>query len=167
MTRREMTRGLRSQSGFFGVAVWHPKHEANIGTLWRSAMTYEATMLATVGPLRYQHQASDTTKAPRHIPLQHFADIDDLIDHLPHSCPLVGVELDDRAVPLTSFHHPRQALYLLGAEDHGLPPSVLDRCHHVVQIPTPMRWSLNLAVAGSLLMHDRVTKKSVAIGGAA
>jgi tRNA G18 (ribose-2'-O)-methylase SpoU len=61
-------------------------------------------------------------------------------------------------VPLTRFRHPARALYLLGAEDHGLPPEVLERCHYVVQIPTPAPWSLNVSVAGSLVMHDRYLK---------
>jgi tRNA G18 (ribose-2'-O)-methylase SpoU len=145
---------------FFGVAVWHPKFEVNVGTLWRSAKTYDAALLATVGT-RYQAQASDTCKAPQSIPLQHFMDIDDLVSHLPHGCPLVGVELDPRAVPLPEFHHPRKAMYLLGAEDHGLPQHIIDRCHLLVQIPTPALWSLNVAVAGSILLHDRYTKAMV------
>lgn len=144
-------------AGFYGVAVWHPKHEVNVGTLWRSAMTYQASMLATIGS-RYKPQASDTCRAHNAIPLHHYRDIDDLIAHLPYGCPLVGVELDARAVSLNEFTHPVRALYLLGAEDHGLPAAVLDRCHHVVQIPSPSPWSLNVAVAGSLVMHDRWSK---------
>ncbi len=89
------------------------------------------------------------------MPLHHYADLEDLLAHLPTGCPLVGVELDERAVPLPEFAHPLRALYLLGAEDHGLPPAVLQRCHHLVQVPTPQAWSLNVAVAGSLVMSDR------------
>lgn len=141
-------------SGYFGVAVYHPKHEVNVGTLWRTASTYGAAMVATVGS-RYKRQASDTSGTPNHTPLFHYPDMDALIDGLPYSCPVIGVELDPRAESLTSFFHPHRALYLLGAEDHGLPVSVLDRCHYIVQIPTPSPGSLNLAVAGSLVMHDR------------
>jgi len=142
---------------YFGVAVYRPKHENNIGTLWRSALTYGAGFIATVGT-RYSHQSSDTCKTPHEVPLHHYVDMDDLRTHLPHGCPIVGVELDSRAVALPKFAHPRQALYLMGAEDHGLPVAVLDRCHHVVQIPTPAQWSLNVAVAGSLVMADRFAK---------
>ena len=145
-------------SGYFGIAVWHPKTETNIGTLWRHANLYNASFVATVG-LRYRRQSSDTTNIERSIPLTHYADIDDLIEHLPHSCPIVGVELDPRAKVLDgSFNHDQRALYLLGAEDHGLPPSVLDRCHRLVQIPTPNPQSMNVAVAGTLIMHDRYAK---------
>lgn len=141
--------------GYFGIAAYHPRHEANVGTLWRSARTYQASFIATVGR-RYERQASDTCKTPLSTPLHHYADLDDLVEHLPHGCKLVGVELDARSVPLDRFDHPLQALYLLGAEDHGLPERVLARCHSVVQIPTPEPWSLNVAVAGSLVMAARL-----------
>ena len=145
-------------AGFFGVAVYHPKTAANIGTLWRSASAYQASLIVTVGPCRYEFLSSVTSKTHNSMPLMRFRDIDDLIDHLPHSTQLVGVELADRAQPLTTFRHPDRALYLLGAEDHGIPTAVLDRCHHVVQIPCPVPWSLNVSVAGSLTMHDRYLK---------
>lgn len=140
--------------GYFGVAVYRPKIGANVGMLWRSATVYGAAFLATVGH-RYSKHPADTPNTPLHTPLCHYTDLDDLIRHLPHSCPLVGVELDERAVPLDTYRHPVRALYLLGAEDDGLPPAVLDRCHEVVQVPSPMPRSLNLAVAGSLVMAHR------------
>lgn len=145
--------------GFFGIAVYRPKREVNVGTLWRSAASYGAAGIATVGA-RYERQSSDTTKTWRHTPLVHYRDIDDLIEHMPHGCPLVGIELDPRAESLTGYVHMDRALYLLGAEDNGLPMAVLDRCHQVVQIPSPEAWSLNVAVAGSLVMHDRFVKSS-------
>lgn len=145
-------------TGFCGIAVYHPKTESNVGTLWRSAMSYQASLIATVGPRRYEHQASDTSKAPLRIPLMKFTDVDDLVAHLPFSCELVGVELSDRAVSLTRFAHPDRALYLLGAEDHGIPDAVLAKCHRVVQIPSPVGWSLNVSVAGSMVLHDRFVK---------
>ncbi|MEU2106430.1 RNA methyltransferase [Nocardia sp. NPDC019255] len=146
-------------SGFFGVAVYHPKTSANVGTLWRSATAYRASMISTVGPRRYEYQSSDTSKTHNSMPLIKFHDIDDLIDHLPYGCELVGVELAERAKVLTGFRHPERALYLLGAEDHGIPDAVLEKCHHVVQIPSAVSWSLNVAVAGSLVLHDRFVKE--------
>lgn len=140
--------------GYFAIGILHNKTPANIGTLWRSAHIYDAAFVFTVGA-RYTPQASDTPKTPRHTPLFHFADFDDLLAHLPHGCPLVGVELSPAATPLGDYEHPDRACYLLGAEDHGIPPQTLTRCHDVVQIEAPKPQSHNVAVAGALLMHDR------------
>lgn len=155
-----MKRSLaRNGRGFFAVGIYGNKTPANLGTLWRSASLFDAAFVYTVGK-RYERQCSDTMKTPLHTPLFHFADVDDLIDHLPHGCPLVGVELDDRSVPLSAYGHPQRAAYLLGAEDIGLPPRVLARCHEVVQIETVAPWSMNVAVAGSIVLHDRHVKAS-------
>ena len=151
MTRRHVA---REPAGFFAIGIWHPKTGVNVGSLWRSATLYGAAFVFTVGR-RYEWQCSDTTGTVHRIPLMHFADVPDLIRHLPHGCPLVGVELDPAAIPLASFPHPPRAAYLLGAEDHGLPRSVLGRCHHVVQIESAVSESMNVACAGSILLRDR------------
>lgn len=147
--------------GFFAVGIWHPKHENNVGTLWRSATLYDAAFVFTVGA-RYRRQASDTPNTPAHIPLFHYTDVDDLVKHLPYSAPLVGIELDSRAKDLTSYSHPQRAVYLLGAEDHGLSPEVMDRCHDLVVVPTARAFSHNVAVAGALVVADRYNKQKVA-----
>lgn len=147
-------RVARLGRGYFGVAVYRPKTSANVALLWRSATVYGAAFVATVGH-RYSQHPADTPNTPMHTPLHHYVDLDDLLAHLPHSCPLVGVELDERAVPLDTYAHPLRALYLLGAEDDGLPAAVLARCHEVVQIPSPAAFSLNVAVAGSITIAHR------------
>jgi tRNA C32,U32 (ribose-2'-O)-methylase TrmJ len=43
---------------------------------------------------------------------------------------------------------------VLGPERSGLSPATLQHCSHVVRIPT--RFALNLAVAGALVLYDRL-----------
>jgi tRNA G18 (ribose-2'-O)-methylase SpoU len=95
--------------GYFAVGIYRTKTEANVGTLWRSAHLYGAAFVFTVGR-RYKRQASDTPNTILHTPLFHFDDVTDLLDHLPHSAPLVGVELDPRATPLTEYQHRERAV---------------------------------------------------------
>lgn len=145
--------------GYFAVGIYHTKTEINVGTLWRSATLYGAAFVYTVGR-RYKRQSSDTQKTPKHTPLFHFETVDDLVEHLPWSCPLIGVELHERAKPLaTHSNNWERCAYLLGAEDHGLPEHVVERCHSVLQVETLMPQSLNVAVAGSIILHDRYTKQ--------
>lgn len=144
---------IRKPRGFFGVGIWYPKVEENIGTLWRSAHAFEASFIFTVGK-RYSKQSTDTARTPLHVPLFHYVDLDDLISHLPRGCSLVGVEAAESAVDLALFKHPDQAAYLLGAEGAGLPQEVMARCASVVQINS--KQCLNVAVAGSIVMYDRL-----------
>lgn len=138
--------------GFFAIGIEHGKTAQNLGTLWRTANLFGAAFVFTVGA-RYSRQASDTMKTPLHVPLFHFGSLDDLVEHLPWSYPLVGVELDDRAAEAHRFHHAERACYLLGAEDHGLTREAVERAHYLVRLPG--RRSLNVATAGALILYSR------------
>ena len=150
-------RSARRSAGFYGVAVYRPKNETNVGTLWRSAFLYGAAFLATIGP-RYHKQASDTPNTANHVPLYNYPTFEDFLEHLPHSTPIVGIELADDAFSLHTYAHPQRAVYLLGAEDDGLPSRILERCHQKVAIPTLREWSMNVASAGSIVQYDRYAK---------
>lgn len=150
-----------SPRGFFGIGVYHPKREVNVGTLWRHAALYGAQFIYTIGARYHPHQASDTTKAPLSIPLYGYPSFEAFLAHIPHGCRLVCVEQSQTARPLPSLVHPEQAVYLLGAEDHGLPESILS-AHPVVEIPAFGSMSMNVAVAGSLVMYDRYVKATSA-----
>lgn len=144
-----------SARGFFEIGIFRSKTPANVGTLWRSAYQLGAAGIYTVGK-RYPQQASDTVKAYKHVPYREHADFDALFESLPYSTPLVAVEMGGR--PLERFVHPERAVYLLGAEDHGIPAALLSRCHHVISLPSIRTESYNVAVAGSLVMFDRLSK---------
>ena len=144
-------------AGYFGIGVFHPKTEINIGTLWRHAYLYDATFVFIIGA-RYRKQTSDTQKAWRHIPLWQFPDFETFAASPLYNAQRVAVELTTDATLLPHFKHPARAVYLLGAEDHGLPAHVLDACHRTVQIPTPQPHSMNVATAGTLVMYDRYVK---------
>lgn len=148
----------KTRRGHCSIGIWHPKSECNQGTLWRSAFAFQASSCFTVGP-RFTRQASDTTQTWRHLPMLQFETLDDLLKHLPYDTRLVGVECGtEQGRPLTRFCHPERACYLLGAEDHGLAPSVLERCHLVVEVPN-LQTCLNVAATGTLVLYDRFLKE--------
>lgn len=143
--------------GYFAIGVYEPKFEVNIGSLWRTAHIMGASMLFTVGA-RYQQQASDTPKSDKQIPLVHFDTIKQVIEAKQNDIPLLGIELSNNSYPLQTFRHPQSAWYLLGAEDRGIPAGVLDMCDRTLEISTKEPYSLNVAVAGSIVIYDRVMK---------
>lgn len=149
MTRKAQAKDPR---GYFAIGIYNPKKEVNIGTLWRTAYILGAAYVFTVGA-RYKLQSSDTVKTHRHIPLIHYTDFDDFYEHLPYDAQLVGVELAEKARELSTFTHPQRAIYLLGAEDHGLSEAIMDKCHHLIKLRGA--YSLNVSVAGSIVMYHR------------
>lgn len=139
----------------FAIGVERPKRGVNVGTLWRSAYCLGASLVFTVGH-RYEAQASDTIKTPRHLPLLHFEDWEDYRRHAPFEWQPIAVEIAADARMLPAFTHPRQAVYLLGPEDGSLSPAALALATHRVVIPG--LFCLNVAVAGSIVMYDRLAK---------
>ncbi|MCB9137412.1 MAG: RNA methyltransferase [Caldilineaceae bacterium] len=143
----------------FGIGIYQVKSSANVGVLWRGAYQLGAAFVFTIGP-RYKPESADVFKTWQQIPLFRYNTFDEMFAAMPYATLLVGVEMG--GTPLPGFGHPRQAIYLLGAEDHGLPPSVLARCQATVSIPAARRASYNVAQAGTLVMYDRFVKEKQA-----
>ncbi|HPW66380.1 MAG: RNA methyltransferase [Salinivirgaceae bacterium] len=141
--------------GYCGIGVEAICSRRNLGTLWRSAQILKADFIFLIN-IRYDTMRTDTMKSWKHIPLFEFSDFDHFYDALPKASSLVGVELDKRSVPLMSYKHPQRAVYLLGAEDKGLSDKALSKCDEIIQIPG--EFSLNVSVAGTIVLYDRLTK---------
>lgn len=160
-----------SARGYFAVGVEHVSKAMNVGNLFRSAHAFGAGFVFTVAAAyaRKEGGKADTSDTPGALPFYSFPDIESMC--LPDGCELVGVELLDEAIDLPSFRHPRRAAYVFGPERGGLSQPMLDRCAHVVKIPT--RFSVNVGMAGVIVMYDRLislgrfARRPVAPGGPA
>src|SRR5262245_50279649 len=156
--------------GYFGIGVEGVSKAMNVGTLFRTAHAFGAAFVFTLRAQYKRREGSliDTSDTPRSVPTYVFPDLESFC--LPQGCRLVGVEISDQAIELPSFRHPRQAAYVLGAEREGLSADVQGLCDYIVKIPT--RFSVNLGVAGALIMYDRLlclgryAARPVAEGGA-
>jgi tRNA G18 (ribose-2'-O)-methylase SpoU len=152
--RDEYRRGLRP----LAIAAWNISKEHNVGSLVRTAHAAAATEVILVGEREWNLEAART--AELYTTITQLTDIDAFRSHLTsHRWNLVAVELDSRAVSLFDARYPDRPCFLLGAELGGVPDELLDESELVVQIP---QWglvpSLNLAVAGSIVLYDFLAK---------
>ncbi len=139
--------------GYFGIGAQGISKPMNLGNLIRSAHAFGASFVFLIDAhYSIASARSDTSEAEQQLPLYRFDSAADLL--LPKACSLIGVELIDQAVPLPSFRHPLNAAYVFGPERGSLSPDLIARCDHVVRIPT--RFCINLAVAGAVVMYDRM-----------
>ncbi|MBU2947006.1 RNA methyltransferase [Zobellia uliginosa] len=141
---------------FFGIGIQNGKTPENLGVLWRTAQNLGASFIFTIGN-RYAKQASDTHQAVKAMPYFHYDTFEAFYANLPKGAMLVGVEMTTNAVDLETFEHLRRCVYLLGAEDHGLSNTACEKSHHLVRFKSVK--SLNVAVAGSIVMYDRNLSK--------
>ena len=162
---------LAKSRGYFGIGAEGISKSANMGALLRTAHAFGAAFCFSVGAGidHLDARRADTAASPSHVPLWRWEGVDAMA--LPEGCALVGIELLEDAAELPSFRHPLNAAYVLGPERSGLSPAMLGRCRHVVRIPT--RFALNLAVAGAIVLYDRLIQhgrfadRPVGAGGAA
>ncbi len=141
---------------FFGIGIQNGKTPENLGVLWRTAQNLGASFIFTIGK-RYAKQACDTHNAVKSMPYYHYNTFSEFAKHLPKGVRIVGVEKTEKAQNLEDFNHPRRCVYLLGAEDHGLTNEAIEGSHFLIQFPS--KFSLNVAVAGSIVLYDRSRNK--------
>ena len=152
--REEYRRGLRP----IAVAAWNITKEHNVGSLVRTAHAVAAEEVVLVGEREWNVEAART--AELYTTVTQIADIEAFRSHLEaRRWNLVAVELDSRAVNVFDAEYPDRPCFLLGAELGGVPDELLEEAELVVQIP---QWglvpSLNLAVAGSIVLYDCLGK---------
>ena len=147
-----------SNRGYFGIGIYQGKTRINYGTLYRSAYILGAAFIFIIGK-RFQKQCSDTYASHRHIPTYEYKTFNDLYNNIPYDCQLIGVEMENEAEMVETFKHPSRAIYLLGAEDNGLPKEIIKKCHKIIKLQG--QFSFNVAVAGSIVIYDRVAKLSL------
>ncbi len=155
--------------GYFGIGVEGVSKPMNLGGVLRTGHAFGASFAFTIAAA-FDARAvahSDTSDSASSLPLHVYPDVASL--ELPLGCRLVGVEFLPDAIDLPSFRHPPRAAYVLGAERGTLSPSLLARCDFIARIP--IRFCVNLAVAGALVMYDRMltlgrfAERPVRIGG--
>ena len=145
-----MSKNLR---GYFGVGVEGITKEHNLGNLVRSAHAFGASFFFVIRPeidVRAV-RVSDTSGAFDHMPLHIYKSVEEM--ELPLGCQLVALEFTEDAAELPSFRHPTRAAYVLGGEMSDVSPELMACCDHVVKIP--MKFCVNVGVAGALAMYDR------------
>lgn len=140
--------------GYFGIGVEGISKPMNLGALARTAHAFGASFAFTVAAAfdRREANRADTSDSAASIPIYDWPTLADL--RLPVGCALVGIELTPDAIDLPSFRHPRAAAYILGPERGSLSPEATALCEFVVKIPT--KFCVNVALAGGLVMYDRV-----------
>jgi tRNA G18 (ribose-2'-O)-methylase SpoU len=140
--------------GYFGIGVEGISKPMNLGAVTRTAHAFRASFVFTVSPAVPTRKVNlaDTSRSAANLPFYAFESAEDLL--LPKGCALVGVEITEDAIELPSFHHPRCAAYVLGPERGILSEAMLERCDFTVKIP--MKFSINVGLAGALVMYDRL-----------
>lgn len=138
------------------VAIENFGHDANIGTVVRTANAFAAAAVHIVGRRRWNRRGAMVTDRYQH--LVHHADIGELVEYASaHELTIVAVDNTPGSVRLETARLPRDCILLFGQEG----PGVTDRARQVATMTVSIAQfgstrSINAGVAAGIAMHTWV-----------
>jgi tRNA G18 (ribose-2'-O)-methylase SpoU len=137
----------------FVVAIENWQHDANIGTVVRTANAFLAREVLIVGRKRWNRRGAMVTDRYQHV--RHLPTIADLACWAAeHGRPVVAVDNTPGAVPIETAELPRNALFLFGQEGPGLTEQAQASATMTLSIAQfGSTRSINAGVAAGIAMH--------------
>ncbi len=137
----------------FHVAIENWAHDANIGSVVRTANAFNAAGVHIVGRRRWNRRGAMVTDAYLH--LHHHPDVTALVDWATgHDVVVLGIDNLPGAVPLETFALPRRCLLVFGQEGPGLSQEARAASADVLSIAQfGSTRSINAAAAAAIAMH--------------
>jgi tRNA G18 (ribose-2'-O)-methylase SpoU len=137
----------------FAIAIENWQHDANIGTVVRTANAFLAAEVVIVGRRRWNRRGAMVTDRYQH--LRHVDSVDGLAAHARATDrPIVAIDNLPGAEPIEDAPIPRRALLLFGQEGTGLTDAaraVAGRTLSIAQFGSTR--SINAGVAAGIAMH--------------
>jgi tRNA G18 (ribose-2'-O)-methylase SpoU len=137
----------------FHVAIENFAHDANIGTVVRTANAFAAASVHIVGRRRWNRRGAMVTDRYQHI--EHHADVDALMRWAEErDLAVVAVDNTPGAVRLETADLPRACVLLFGQEGPGVSDDARSRADLTVSIAQfGSTRSINAGVAAGIAMH--------------
>lgn len=138
------------------VAIENLEHDANIGSVVRTANAFAVGAFHIVGRRRWNRRGAMVTDRYQHE--FHHPDAEDLISWArQHSRPLVAIDLVPGAQPIEHAALPRGCVLVVGQEGPGVSDAILEAADLVVGITQfGSTRSINVAAAAAIAMHSWV-----------
>ncbi|MGW0246024.1 TrmH family RNA methyltransferase [Nocardia goodfellowii] len=152
-TREAIVADIDRRRHPFHVAIENFGHDANIGTVVRTANAFAAAAVHIVGRRRWNRRGAMVTDRYQH--LEHHTDLAELLAYAErHGLTVVAVDNVPGAVPLETAELPRDCLLLFGQEG----PGVTEHAKHAAALTVSIAQfgstrSINAGVAAGIAMH--------------
>ncbi|WP_067830974.1 TrmH family RNA methyltransferase [Nocardia inohanensis] len=152
-TREAIVADIDRRRHPFHVAIENFGHDANIGTVVRTANAFAAAAVHIVGRKRWNRRGAMVTDRYQHI--EHHADTDELLRYaIEHDLTVVAVDNVPGSVPLETARLPRNCLLLFGQEGPGVTDAAKQAAVLTVSIAQfGSTRSINAGVAAGIAMH--------------
>jgi tRNA G18 (ribose-2'-O)-methylase SpoU len=151
--REAIVEELDTRRHDFHVAIENFQHDANIGTVVRTANAFGARAVHIVGRKQWNRRGAMVTDRYQHV--FHQPDFATLADYATeHELTVVAVDNTPGSVRIETTALPRRCLLLFGQEGPGLSPAAKEGAGLVVSIAQfGSTRSINAGVAAGIVMH--------------
>jgi tRNA G18 (ribose-2'-O)-methylase SpoU len=152
-TREAIVDDLDQRRHAFHIAIENFAHDANIGTVVRTANAFTAAAVHIVGRKRWNRRGAMVTDRYQHV--FHHPTVDDLVAFAAdRGLSVVAVDNTPGSVPIETAQLPRDCLLLFGQEGPGVSAQARQVAVMTVSIAQfGSTRSINAGVAAGIAMH--------------
>ncbi|WP_235174790.1 TrmH family RNA methyltransferase [Tomitella biformata] len=155
-TRGAIVEDIDSRRHPLHIGIENFGHDANIGTVVRTANAFAAAAVHIVGRRRWNRRGAMVTDRYQH--LEHHEDVEQLMEYASaHGLEVVAVDNVPGSEPIERVELPRNCLLLFGQEGPGVSAEAQRQAALTVSIAQfGSTRSINAGVAAGIVMHTWV-----------
>ena len=142
------------------VAIENVEHDFNIGTIVRSANSFNVSVVHIIGKKKYNRRGAMCTD--KYLKIIHWEKNEDFVsDQKARGRELVAIENNtDRVGPLSEKRFTDKTTLVFGSEGNGISRELLDKCDDVREIESfGSTRSVNVGVAAGIAMYEWVRQR--------
>ena len=153
MANEQIFDSLARKRNTLEVAIENVEHDFNIGTIVRSANSFNVSKVHIIGRKKYNRRGAMCTD--KYIEVVHHATIDDFLA-TQQGRELVAIENNTpRALPLNDKKFIQETTLIFGSEGDGISSELLEKAHDVRFIESfGSTRSVNVGVAAGIAMYE-------------
>ena len=153
LTNEQVFAALDKKRTPLEIAIENVEHDFNIGTIVRSANSFNVSKVHIIGKKKYNRRGAMCTD--KYLEIIHHASIEDFLQ-TQGDRELVAIENNTpRARPLHNKKFTQHTTLIFGSENNGITPELLEKAHDVRYIESfGSTRSVNVGVAAGIAVYE-------------
>lgn len=146
---------LNKKRNTLEVAIENVEHDFNVGTIVRSANSFNVAKVHVIGKKKYNRRGAMCTD--KYLEIVHWNDLSDFVkDQKERGREMVAIENNtERALPLSKKKFEKATTLIFGSEGNGLTKELIDEAQDVREIESfGSTRSVNVGVAAGIAMYE-------------
>ena len=155
MTNEQVFDELSKKRNELEVAIENVEQDFNIGTIVRSANSFNASKVHIIGRKKYNRRGAMCTD--KYLEINYWGNLKDFVqDQRKRGMEIVAIENNtERVLPLAQKNFKRKTTLVFGSEGNGLTKEMIDEVDDVREIESfGSTRSVNVGVAAGIAMYE-------------